>query len=825
MSEHQLHPSTEELTAFSLGQLPSQNAAKIESHISECEPCCETLLGLSNDDTFVDILKDTKKVDDGISVDLSDSGETTDGPAGIPSALAEHPRYGIVGLIAKGGMGDVFKAEHRMMERTVALKVIKQELMRKPEAVERFHREVRTAAKLSHPNIVTSHDAEQAGDVHFLAMEYVAGVDLAGLVKEHGPLSVADSCDYIRQAAVGLQYAYEQGMVHRDIKPHNLMVSGEGTVKILDFGLASLAVGSYMAQEVAVQKNSELTATGTIMGTPDYIAPEQADDSHQADIRSDIYSLGATMYYLLSGKAPFSGGSVLHKLRSHALADPEPIEAVRNDIPAELAEIMRRMMAKIPGERFQTPVEVADALAGCAVQPLTELGARKPQSHTKHSEPPVRYRLLLAAGLAGFFVLLVAAVFYIKFGKTTLRFEISDPSVSVSFDDEAINVSTPDKKEFRVVPGTEQKFKIYQNGTEVETHTLTLRRGQKVVLKIDVVAGQLKIDSDDPNIYPKRLAAAQTGKPALPGGNATAGSSSQELEWCVIPAGAFEMGTVDRDIAAIAPEEDWFFARFVPKRRKAEKPQHEVTISKPFEMSKHEVTVGQFRQFVEETGYKTTSERTGEGYGWRNGEWREGATFSWRDPGFKQADNHPVCNVSWEDAVAFCDWLSSKQGKKCRLPSEAEWEYACRGGATTLFSTGDDPKSLQGAANLADSTLREQHGNITWNVEWSDGFVATAPVGSFKPNAFGLHDMHGNVWEWCQDVYDDEWYQNSPNRDPLRRGSTVTNVFRGGGFDNWPGFLRSADRYSSHSPTLRSQWAGFRVVREVDIDSAKTQNP
>jgi serine/threonine protein kinase len=145
-------------------------------------------------------------------------------------------------LIGKGGMGDVYKARHRMMERTVALKIINRELVRKPEAVDRFHREVKTAARLSHPNIVTAYDAEQqAGDVHFLVMEYVDGVDLSQIIKDRGALPIAEACDYIRQAAIGLQYAHEQGMVHRDIKPHNLMVTADGTVKILDFGLASLA--------------------------------------------------------------------------------------------------------------------------------------------------------------------------------------------------------------------------------------------------------------------------------------------------------------------------------------------------------------------------------------------------------------------------------------------------------------------------------------------------------------------------------------------------------------------------------------------------------
>ncbi len=217
------------------------------------------------------------------------------GPIGLPPELLNHPRYRVLALLGAGGMGAVYKAEHRLMERLVALKVMAARLLGNAAMVERFRREVKAAARLAHPNIVTAHDAEQAGDLHFLVMEYVEGTDLARVVAERGPLPVGEACDYVRQAAMGLQHAHEHGMIHRDIKPHNLMLTPQGTVKMLDFGLARLA------GEAGSQPGGG-TAQGTVLGTVDYMAPEQADDAHQADIRSDIYSLGCTLYHLLSGR-------------------------------------------------------------------------------------------------------------------------------------------------------------------------------------------------------------------------------------------------------------------------------------------------------------------------------------------------------------------------------------------------------------------------------------------------------------------------------------------------------------------------------------------
>jgi serine/threonine protein kinase/ankyrin repeat protein len=410
MPEISAHPSRERLNAYNLGQLPPDEAVAIESHISECEPCCDTIISLSSDDTFVGLLKEARQLPNDQTVDHALATPSSLCPD-IPVQLSEHPRYEIVGLIGKGGMGDVYKARHRKMERTVALKVINRGLVRKAEAIDRFHREVKAAAQLSHPNIVTAYDADQAGEFHFMVMEYVDGVDLSRTVKDRGALPVAEACDYIRQAAIGLQHAHERGMVHRDIKPHNLMVTTDGTVKILDFGLASLTPEA-MADAETVEAHGDLTAAGAIMGTPDFISPEQADDARGADIRSDIYSLGATLYFLLSGRPPFAEGSITQKLNSHAQVEPEPLTSLRDNIPIELAALIAKMMAKDPEQRFQAPAEVAAALQSLA-QNLQSLPNKPARREGQSGKQHIRPRTVVATFLLS--LAMVAAVVAYKF--------------------------------------------------------------------------------------------------------------------------------------------------------------------------------------------------------------------------------------------------------------------------------------------------------------------------------------------------------------------------------------------------------------------------
>jgi len=377
------HPGVEQLSGFVLGKLEPAQIDVIEHHLSGCEPCCATLKQFQQD-TFVSLVRDVgrPRAQDPVGVTLTLATPTTDtvgegGSFAVPTELANHPRYRVLELLGSGGMGAVYRAEHRLMQRSVALKIINPRLVASESAVERFRREIQAAARLQHQNIVTAFDAEQAGDVHFFVMEYVKGTDLQKLLDERGLLPVAEACEYIRQAAVGLQHAHENGMVHRDIKPHNLVVVtargvdsqsslsvGVPQVKILDFGLASLAsMGALPDGDMADESNADLTHVGTMMGTPDYMAPEQGRDAHSADIRADIYSLGCTLYTLLAGKVPFPGGTVLEKVKAHAERTPRPIAEVRQDLPQGLAHMLDRMMAKNPAQRFQTPAEVASALA------------------------------------------------------------------------------------------------------------------------------------------------------------------------------------------------------------------------------------------------------------------------------------------------------------------------------------------------------------------------------------------------------------------------------------------------------------------------------
>jgi serine/threonine-protein kinase len=238
-------------------------------------------------------------------------------------------------------------------------------------ARELFLREARAVARLIHPNIVTAFDANQEGDRHYLVLEYVGGPNLDQLVRERGPLPVGQACDFVRQVALGLQHAHQLGMVHRDIKPANLLLQqgspGNGgpehVVKISDFGLARLneaGQGDDALGTIATREN-------TVMGTQDYLSPEQARDLHRTDIRSDLYSLGCTFYYLLTGRVPFPGETTLEKLIRHGTEEPVPVERLRPGVPAAVVAVVRKLMAKRPEDRFQTPAELADALAPLAV--------------------------------------------------------------------------------------------------------------------------------------------------------------------------------------------------------------------------------------------------------------------------------------------------------------------------------------------------------------------------------------------------------------------------------------------------------------------------
>src|SRR5262245_47573982 len=265
-------------------------------------------------------------------------------------------KYLILERLGAGGMGIVYLGEHKILRRRVAIKVLPLVFAHDSWFLEQFYQEAQAVAALDHPNIVHAHDVDQEGDLHFLVMEYVDGASLQEIVTRHGPLEVTRAAHYIRQAALGLQHAHEVGLVHRDIKPGNLLLSRQGLVKILDLGLARLF------RDTHGDRQGQLDNAGRMVGTEDYLAPEQIVDSDKVDIRADIYSLGATFYFLLTGTAPFDDVQAeLLKLIRHVTRKPRPVRDLRPQIPEGLAVIVERMMAKNPWERFQTPGAVVQA--------------------------------------------------------------------------------------------------------------------------------------------------------------------------------------------------------------------------------------------------------------------------------------------------------------------------------------------------------------------------------------------------------------------------------------------------------------------------------
>jgi WD40 repeat protein len=450
----------------------------------------------------------------------------------IPANLVNHPRYRILEVLGRGGMGMVFKAEHVLMKRTVALKVISRGLTLTPEIVKRFHREIEAAAQLSHPNIVAAYDAEQAGETQLLVMEFIEGTDLAQVVKEHGPLSVESACSCIRQAALALQHAHEHRMIHRDIKPHNLMLTKEGQVKVLDFGIARF-----------LRENSEPspaeTAQGTTLGTPDYMAPEQVSDSHAVDIRADIYSLGCSLYHLLTGQVPFPGGSFFDKMMRHMEGNLVPVGQLRSDLPEGLKTVLARMMAKHPKDRYQSPGEVAKALLPFASKsaPTTTMGISSakisadvgstqrwfdiPSSDLGgQAGPPAPAAFPFRKGPIIFGIAVLALLSVITyFVQTQLTVRTPNGILEIATDDPDVEVIVRKGGEKVAILDlkTKQTFEIHEGmyhlalspekkGLVLEPDVVTLRRDQKAIARIRLIQAPHE-------------AAKLTGPPSLPTGH------------------------------------------------------------------------------------------------------------------------------------------------------------------------------------------------------------------------------------------------------------------------------------------------------------------
>jgi serine/threonine protein kinase/Leucine-rich repeat (LRR) protein len=549
-------PQQDQLSAYAFGTLDESHARGVAEHVEHCPACDRTLQRLDREeDTIITQLRAPSTADPFLSetgfqtrlpVLESMAGDPalllSGGSAEAPPAREELPElreYRLLEKLGEGGMGAVYKALHTRLDKVVAVKVLPRGRLKDPAVVARFEREMKVIGRLEHPNVIRAHDAGEADGVHFLVMEHLDGADLARVADRFGRLPIADACELVRQAALGLEYAHQQGLVHRDVKPSNLMLTSEGEVKVLDLGLARLS-------DRDVPAGAELTTTGQMMGTFDYMAPEQGSDTHKVDIRADIYSLGATLYRLLCGAAPFAGESFntpMKKMLALATREPEPLIERRPDVPSALAALIGRMLAKSPADRPATPRDVAVALApftaghdlkGLAAQvpgstplsfgpaqPLqkTEAYASVTQRDTTRRKPATaengprsgRRRWVMTATAAGVTALVLAAI-------TVYRIQTSEGTIVVKLDeadkaeveaklkDGGVQIVDLTKEQsYLITPARSKgvppgKYSVRagaeglhlsvkdESGAEMTTDEFTIRRGGKLVVHVSLTA-------------------------------------------------------------------------------------------------------------------------------------------------------------------------------------------------------------------------------------------------------------------------------------------------------------------------------------------------
>jgi formylglycine-generating enzyme required for sulfatase activity len=677
-------------------------------------------------------------------------------------------RYRLQRLIAHGGMTEVWQAVDLATEAQlghnaqVALKIHPPQRSGATHEARLLLEEAICARRLTHENIVRVHDWSQdaaTGSV-FLVMEYLDGEDLDALIARTGGVPLERACALLDAVGQALDYAWDkQRLVHRDLKPANVFVQADGIVKLLDFGIAGSVQGS------AAPGNS---------GTAAYRAPEAADPQLVPDRALDVHAAAVMLYRMVAGALPFDGkrreqaaprenalpGAVRAAL--HAGFAPDPSMRPPS-VSALLRRVREAMAAQAPA---QVPAQVWSPVAAPATVP-----------------EPVRAP---------------AAVV------TPLRATpVADPAVQRRELERRAREAAQAEREARRQTLREQLRRRLEQDAEQERTA----QSKPVQRRAEILAGAAASPfmPAGEQMMSSRLSYASTGTPAAPSSpRSTAGrsdemsgsagprgrlrdrfldDSSQSPELVMLTAGRFLMGSgpVEQQLAADAGARKAWLER--------EGPRHAVNIANQFAIGRLPVTVGQWREFVVDTRWKSSGE------------------VSWAAPGFMQTDEHPVVGISWHDAQLYVRWLSARTGKRYRLPTEAEWEYACRAGTATPFNVGEN--------------IRPDQANYDSRFSWSGNERGvprrgTTAAGSYPANAWGLCDMHGNVWEWVQDVMHDS-YEGAPGDGSAWEdgGDQNRRVLRGGSWLYHPRYLRSAVR-NGFASRLSNDKVGFRIVREVE---------
>jgi formylglycine-generating enzyme required for sulfatase activity/serine/threonine protein kinase len=758
-------PEEHELRACLVAKLPAEADEDLFDHLDGCT-ACRTKLQTVGDvgDKLIDCLRQAQLRDEyqdepqfqeavarakAIGERLASCKQADVASEAEQDILGQLDEYEIQKKLAESGMGSVYKAVHTKLGREVAIKLLPANSLKNQRAIARFEREMQVVGQLAHPHIVRALDARVVAGTRVLVLEYIDGDDLSRLVRRRGPLPVAEACEIVRQAAVGLQYAHQHQVIHRDVKPSNLMVDQQGQVKILDLGLA-------LSRSAEVSRE-QLTHVSQMMGTPEYMSPEQASDTHSVDLRTDIYGLGCTLYYLLIGRAPYSGETPYQILRAHEVSPIPSLRDERDDVPESLDRVFQKMVAKTPAERHGSMAEVIADLEDCLAQPEMSAGAATGPEPVLAILPPRRHKRL-AIALLLLTVLVLLAVLLIKFRTPsgTLKLRIDQQGAKV----------VVDSGQPRTARSEDPGRRSAAESTAGVTPSLSARANQGEPPPLAVAPFGPEQARQHQQVWADYL------------GVPIEWSNSLGMEFVLIPPGEFLMGSPPEEQTRFLEEARAVDDRWAMVRIPTEGPLHRVQIRRPFYLGKYEATQAQWEAVMG------------------------------NNPSSFQAADSPVENVSWHDARFFSERLDALNaaeagspsiawetlGMTYTLPTEAQWEYACRAGSTTAFSCGDDQDALDQCA-----WYRANSGE------------KTQAVGQLEPNAWALRDMHGNVWEWCADWDAPNYYADAPTIDPLGAPTGSTKIFRGGSWGHPSCSLRSAFRRGL-SPDFQYQSLGFRLA-------------